>query len=133
MTLEDIKLNVKIKLSGLWASLMLIYIYADLFTFFRKEHLDDILAGELAGIEITEIILLGFMVLMTIPGLMVFLSLVLEAKINRWTNLIIGILQLVLVFPSVIGDANLYFRFASSVETVLLLLILWYAWTWPEQ
>ena len=32
--LEDVKINVKIKLSALWVSIVLVYLYADLFAFY---------------------------------------------------------------------------------------------------
>jgi hypothetical protein len=130
--LEDLKINVKLKLSALWVSLVLIYLYADLFGFYTPGHLEDLMEEELAGFQITQVLLLGFMILMTIPSLMVFLSLTLKAKPNRWVNIIVAILQLVFVLAGIL-DPNIYFIFASSVETVLLLLIIYYAWTWPTQ
>jgi hypothetical protein len=33
---------------------------------------------------------------------------------------------------SVIGETWAYFYFLSIVESALLLLIIWYAWTWPR-
>ena len=130
--LEDLKINVKFKLAALWVTLVLIYLYADVFGFYIPGHIDDLMAGELAGFKITQVLLLGFMILMTIPSLMVFLSLTLKAKANRWANIIVGILQLGFVLAGIL-DPNLFFVFASSVETVLLLLIIYYAWTWPTQ
>ena len=128
---EDVKINIKVKLSALWASLVLIYLYADLFGFYILGDIDEVIDGELAGMPITPVLLLSFMILMTIPSLMVFLSLILKAKANRWTNIIVGMVQLVLVLASGFGDPNIYFVFASGVETVILLLIVWYAWKWP--
>jgi hypothetical protein len=112
---------------------MLVYLYADLFGFFIPGHLVELLAGELAGIPLSQEIVLAYMIFMTIPALMVFLSVTLVAKTNRWINIIIGIVQLILVVPSVIDLPNYYFMFASSIETVLLILIIWTAWTWPKQ
>jgi hypothetical protein len=34
---------------------------------------------------------------------------------------------------SVMGETSAYFLLLSSVESALLLLIVWYAWTWPRQ
>ncbi|ENO12482.1 hypothetical protein MBGDC06_00657 [Thermoplasmatales archaeon SCGC AB-539-C06] len=36
MVLEDIKINVKIKLSALWVALTLSYLYGDLLTFYEQ-------------------------------------------------------------------------------------------------
>ncbi len=131
--LEDVKINVKIKLSALWVTVVLIYLYADLYGFFIPGHIEDLIAGEIAGLQITQGIMLVFMILMVIPSLMVFLSLILKAKANRWINIIVGILQISLVLVSGIESSNSYFIFASSVEAVLLSLIVWYAWKWPTQ
>ena len=120
----DKKIDVKLKLSSLWITLVLIYIYADLFGFFLPDHLADF--------QVTQELLLGFMILMVLPSLMVFLSLTLKAEVNRLVNIIISILQIVFVLVGIL-DPNLYFMFASTVETVILLLIIWYAWTWPIQ
>ena len=128
--LEDIKINVKIKLSALWITLMLIFIYADLFGFFIPGHIEEVITFELR--EMTQIFLLGFMIYMTIPSLMVILSLTLKARINRIVNIIIGIFQALFVVAG-IADPNFYFVFASIVETVLLSLIVWNAWKWPTQ
>jgi len=131
--LEDMKINVKLKLSACWVTVVLLYLYADLFGFYTLGHLENVLAGELAGTEITQGLLLVFMILMTIPSLMVFLSLVLKANVNRWTNIIVGIIQIVFVLGMILGDTDLLYLFSSSVEAVLLLLIIWYAWKWPTQ
>ncbi|MFX1507550.1 MAG: DUF6326 family protein [Promethearchaeota archaeon] len=132
MVLEDTKINVKLKLAALWCSLVLIYLYADLFGFYIPGHIDQLREGEIAGYQITQVLLLGFMILMTIPSLMIFLSLTLKAEINRWVNIITGLLQLGFVVAGIF-DPNIYYIFASSVEIVLLLLIIWYAWKWPTQ
>ena len=131
--LEDVKINVKIKLTAAWASLVLIYLYADLFGFYTPGHLEEVLDGKLAGTQITEVLLLVFMILMTIPSLMVFLSLTLKAKANRWANIIVGIIQIVFVLGMALGDTSLLYIFSSSIEAVLLVLIVWYAWKWPTQ
>ena len=92
--MEDMKINVKIKLSVLWATLMFIYIYVDIFRFFQPGELENILAGKVWVFDITQTWALSAMIMMTIPSLMVFLSLTLKAKANRWINIIMGILHI---------------------------------------
>ena len=64
---------------------------------------------------------------------MVFLSLVLRAAVSRWTNIVLPVLFIVSIVVSVIGETWVYFIFLSIAEIALLLLIIWYAWTWPSQ
>ena len=131
--LEDVKINVKIKLSVLWVAVLFLFIYVDYFGLFRPGLIEDIIAGEVAGIQIGQVFLLAAMILMTIPSLMIFLSLTLKAKANRWTNIIVGIFQIVILLVFVIGESWAFYIFGTIVEVVLLSLIVWYAWKWPKQ
>lgn len=131
--LEDVKINVKIKLAALWVAVNLLFLYVDIYSFFRPGIIEDALAGKVWEFQITQVWLLGVIILMTIPSLMVFLSLTLPAKANRWTNIIVGILYIVVTLGMTIGESWAYYIFASIVEAVLLLLIVVYAWKWPTQ
>ena len=131
--LEDVKVNVKIKLTLLWATLMFIYLYVDFFGLFQPGALETILAGKVWVFEITQTWAMSAMLLMTVPSLMVLLSLVLKAKANRWLNIIMGILYIIVAIGSVIGEAWAYYIFGTIVEIVLLLVIIWTAWKWPTQ
>ena len=129
--LEDVKVNIKIKLSALWVSIMFIYLYVDVFGFYKPGVIEDAIAGKVWTFQITQVWLLGVIILMTIPSLMVFLSLVLPVKANRWTNIIVGILYIVVTLGMTIGESYAFYIFGSIVEAVLLLLIVVYAWKWP--
>ncbi|MGB7096446.1 MAG: DUF6326 family protein [Anaerolineales bacterium] len=133
--LEDPKINIKIKLSGLWVANMFLFIYVDYFGLYIPGVMGKIIEGEVAhtGIQISQVFLLAGITLMMIPSLMIFLSLTLPAKANRWTNIIVGILQIVVLVSALIGESWAYYIFATIVEVVLLLLIVWYAWKWPKQ
>jgi len=129
--LEDVKINIKIKLSALWATVMFIYLYVDIFGFFKPGVIEDAIAGKVWTFQITQVWLLGVIILMTIPSLMVFLSLVLPVKVNRWVNIIVGILYIVVTLGMTIGESYAFYIFGSIVEALLLLLIVVYAWKWP--
>ncbi len=103
--LEDPKINIKIMLSGLWVANMFLFIYVDYFGLFKPGVMEKIIEGEAAhtGIQITQVFLLSVITLMMIPSLMVFLSLTLKAKWNRWTNIIEGIFKIAVVVGALIG------------------------------
>lgn len=69
--------EVQIKLSALWAALMLTYLLGDVLRIFSG----DFKAGEIAGMKITQTMWLGIAVLMVIPIVMVILSLTWTAYI----------------------------------------------------
>ena len=131
--LEDVKINVKIKLSALWVAVNLLFLYVDVYSFFRPGIIEDALAGKVWEFQISQGWLLGVIISITIPSLMVFLSLILKAKANRWTNIIVSSLKIVTLLAFVIGESWAFYIFATIVEVVLLSLIVWYAWKWPRQ
>ena len=131
-TLEDIPAPVKLKLAALWASLMFVFLYVDVLGFYKPGVIAEIQAGRVWEFEITETWALAALALMTIPSLMVFLSLALPAKASRWTNLVAaGLYTVVAIGNAVEADWVLYFAFAALIEVALLALVLRYAWTWP--
>jgi len=134
--LEDPKVNIKVKLSGLWVAVVFLYIYVDYYSLFVPGVLEKMIEGVVAdtGFQITTGFLLSGLAFVMIPTLMIVLSLTLKAKANRWTNIIVGILQVVFVLGSqFIGKPEAHYLFGSGVELVLLLLIVWFAWKWPKQ
>ena len=131
--LKDFDVNVKIKLAGLWVALMFFYLYRDVLGFMEPGHVEDLLAGELAGVRMTQAVLLGSAVLMAIPSIMIFLSLALRAKANRWANIILGIVHIgILGGTFFVGEISALYAFYAVVELLLIGLIVWHAWKWPK-
>ena len=58
-TFEDLKVNVKMKLSALWITLMFCYSYADVLGFYSPGNLAEILTGEIGGVPLTQEMLLA--------------------------------------------------------------------------
>ncbi len=130
--LEDIKVNVKVKLAALWASVMFLYIYVDYFHLFMPGSIEDLTAGKVFVFDITQAFLLAGLASVTIPALMIFLSVALSSKINRWTNMIVATVYIPFTLFNLAGEAWLHMIFGAIVEVVLLLLIIRYAWKWPR-
>jgi Family of unknown function (DUF6326) len=131
--LEDIKVNVKLKLAALWASMMFFYIYVDYFGLYKPGIIKNILAGKVFVFDITQAFLLTALVLTTIPALMIFLSVALPAKVNRWTNIIMAAVWIPYTLFNLASEFWMYMVYGAVVEVVLLLLIIRYAWKWPKQ
>ncbi len=132
--LQDVKINVKFKLSALWVTLMFFYVYRDIIGFMEPGHLEQWMAGEIEGVVITGALLMVSVILQAIPSAMVFLSLILSAKINRWANLILGIVYIALLVGfSSVGKITTLYLFYAIVEAGALALIVWQAWNWPKQ
>lgn len=131
--LDDIKIHVKIKMSALWVSVMFLYIYGDIFWLYQPGKLQEMLQGIMAPLgKTTQVVLLGTSLMMAIPSVMVFLSLVLKPNLNRWVNIIFGVIYTLIILITMPG-AWLFYLFLGSIEVVLTSLIVWYAWNWPKQ
>jgi len=131
---EDVKINVKMKLSALWVALMLVYIYCDIYSLFRTGQIEEMISGQMGPFPVTQGSLLLASILMIIPAVMVFLSLTLKPKVDRWANIILGVLYTFVNISNLIGETWVYYIFSGVVEIALTLLIVWYAWKWrnPE-
>lgn len=130
--LEMLKIPTQVKLAGLWATVMFMYIYVDIIGFFGPGVIADILVGKVSVFDITQTWMLSCVMLMTIPALMVYLSLALPAKANRYTNIGLGVVYILIAVGSAVGDIQAYYVFGSVVETVLLSQIVRIAWKWPR-
>ena len=132
-TLGDVKINVKIKLSALWVTLMLFYIYADILGFYTPGTIEKVVLGEIGGIQVTEGFLFFMAVWMAIPSVMVFLSLMLKANANRWTNIFAGFVSLVVLgLTFFVGEFSARYTFQAVIEGLLMISIVWQAWKWPQ-
>jgi hypothetical protein len=133
--LEDVKINVRMKLSALWASVMFCYIYGDFFQLFTPRALEGMLAGKMGPLGPTiQGVLLGTAMLMAIPSVMVFLSLALKPKANRWANIILGVIYtIVMLIIIAMPGPWAFYIFLTIVEVMLTVLIVWYAWNWPKK
>ena len=132
-TLEDIKVNVKLKLAALWVSFMFLYIYVDYFHLYMPGMVNNILQGQVFVFEITQAFLLAALVSVTIPALMIFLSISLPAIVNRMTNIIVAAVYIPYTLFNLVGETPwIHMLFGAAIEVVLLCLIIRYAFKWPQ-
>ena len=129
---EEVKIPVKIKLSALWASLMFLYIYADHISLFRPGQIEEMMAGRMGPFPVTQVSLLLASILMLIPAVMIFLTTIMKPGLNRWVNLILGVLYTLINISNLIGDIWIFYILFGVVEIALTLLIVWYAWKLPN-
>ena len=130
--LKDIKVSLNLKLATLWASCMFLYIYVDYFHLYMPGKIEDIQTGRVFEFDITQGFLLAALALVTIPALMIFLSVALPAKVNRWANIIIAAVNIPFILFNLAGEAWMHMVFGAVVEVVLLCAIIRYAWKWPR-
>lgn len=131
-SLEDIKVSVQLKLAMLWTSFMFLYAYVDYFHLYMPHTLEDILNGKVFVFDISQAFLLIALIFVAIPVLMIFLSVVLPAKANRLTNIIVAIVFIPYMLFNLAGEAWVHMVLGAVIEVALLCLIIRYAWKWPR-
>lgn len=132
--LEDAKVNVKFKLSALWSSVMFCYIYGDYFSFYVPNKIEGFISGETMLDSPQKLVAAS--VLMAIPSLMIFLSLVVKPKVNRWLNIGFGAFYtaiMILIAITSIAPWWTFYVLLAIVESCITSVIIWYAWKWPKQ
>jgi hypothetical protein len=129
--LEPFKVNVRIKISALWASMLFVFAYVDIFSLYRPDFRADLEAGAIGGFTVNQSFLLGTTVYVVIPSLMVFGALVLRPRVNQIANIALGILYALTIIAGAIGEWD-YYILGSAIEVALLAALVYSAWTWPK-
>jgi len=121
--------ETRIKLSGIWIALMLTYLLGDVLRIFSG----DFSAGAIGEMQVSQGMYLGLAIIMVIPILMVFLSLTLKHKANRWANIGVAIFFFLFNAVGLPTYSSFYDQFLIVVGLVFNGLTVWYAWKWSEQ
>lgn len=130
---EDFKINVKLMLSALWASVLFLYIYGDYFELYVPGKTEGLLNGQ--NMLNTPYKLLFATISLTLPSLMIFLSLMMPPKWNRIINISIGVfltLFTLLVGVSSFTEWKTFYVMLSFLESIITSIIVWKAWHWPK-
>jgi hypothetical protein len=117
--------NREVILSTLWIVVMFNMIFADILSFITPGFFE-----ELNATQVDQPMLLVFAVLLEIPIMMIFLSRILDPKVNRWANIIASIITILFVIGG--GSPYLHYIFFASLEIVLMSLIILIAWGWNQ-
>ena len=121
--------EIKIKLSGIWVALMLTYLLGDVLRIFSG----DFSAGAIGEMQISQGMYLGLAIIMVMPILMVFLSLMLKRKANRWANIIVAVFFFLFNAVGLPTYPSVYDQFLIAVGLAFNVLTVWYAWKWSTR
>ncbi|BCY17602.1 hypothetical protein hrd7_14510 [Leptolinea sp. HRD-7] len=131
-TVFDPSAGKKALFSTLWIFLMFNYLYCDFLSNMESTVLKGLLDGQIAGMAVTPAFMLNAALLMEIPTAMVLLSRVLPFRVNRWANIVAGlIMTLVQVGSLFVGSGPTpHYIFYSVIEASTAAFIVWFAWNW---
>tara|TARA_R110002074_G_scaffold257269_7_gene429774 strand:- start:14662 stop:15075 length:414 start_codon:yes stop_codon:yes gene_type:complete len=128
------KVNIKIKLASLWASVTFCYLYGDYFELYTPDKVNSLITGDNIMDNPTTLLLAS--IILAIPSVMVAASILLEPKINRILNILFGTLftiLMVFIGISTTKEWYLFYVFLAFLESIITALIVWYAWKWPKE
>jgi len=129
---EPCTVNVRVKISALWTSMLFVFAYVDIFSLYRPDFRADLEAEEIGDFTINQAFLLGTTVYIVIPGLLVFLALVLRPQVDRIVNIALAGVYGLTIIAGAVGEWT-YYVVGSAIEVALLAAIVYYAWTWPKE
>jgi hypothetical protein len=122
------KIDTKVLLSTLWIVVMINMLKADILSLFVPGTAEEVAKTAASmGASIPQL-MLGGAIMGQLAIAMIVLSRVLKYGINRWANIVVSIVIIAYIW----GGAAAYphYIFIASVETLCLLLIVGFAWTW---
>ena len=123
------KLDTKVLLSTLWIVVMVNMLKADILSLYIPGAAEEV--AKTAGETPISLLMLGGAIMMEISIVMIILARVLNHKVNRWGNIVTSIITIVFIWGG--ASSEPHYLFIGTVETICLLLIIWFAWRWTKQ
>ena len=120
------KIEKQTLLTNIWIFVLFNMIFRDLHEFVGPTALQD-----MAALEVSEVQLLIFGIVLEIPISMVLLTKVLPIQFVKWTNIAAAIITLV-GFISTIPSADLDDVFFFVVSSIASLSVIYMAWKLPS-
>ena len=129
---QDSKIDTKVILATLWATVMFCYLYADYFGLFTPGQLAEMNRGHIPPLgSSTDGVMLFVSLMMVFPSLMICASVALPARSNRVINFIMGIIYSVIIAITMWSGRS-FFILYGVIEISLTLLVCYHAWAWPR-
>lgn len=122
----------KIKIAVLWLFYTVAFVIVLVLGLGEPGAIEELMAGEISGMQITPELILGLAVLMLAPLVMAWLTLACRRDSrNRWLNVIVGTIFIVIQIFALIGMLSQPSAWAIMMELSKIAapaLIVWYAW-----
>ena len=125
------KVDTKVVLSTLWIMVMINMLKADILSLYIPGAVEEVAKTAVsASASIDQLMLVGA-VMGQLGIAMIVLSRVLKYGINRWANIVVAVVTLAYIWGGMASYPH--YIFIASVESLCLLLIIWFAWAWCNE
>lgn len=134
-SLDDLKVNTRIKLVALWTAVMFCYVYGDYFALYIPGQAEELVSGD--TLLNSPIKVFAASVLMALPPLVIIALVLANAQVARWLNIIFGfmftaIMILIAVTSIPITPEISAYVFYALLESAMTIAIIWLARKWPK-
>src|SRR5512145_2242718 len=116
-------MDTKIILSATWVVVMMVYFLGDILRIVSGD-----VARSLAGQTLNQWMYLAMAILMLLPILMIFLTLVLPQPANRWANIIVAGFFILFNLVGLPSYPSLHDKFLLLVSMAFNWITIGYAW-----
>lgn len=116
----------RVLLSTLWIVVLFNMVFADIVGLLNPGTIEQMMT-----MHPSPGLLAAFTLLLEIPIAMILLSRILRPAINRWANIVAGLLTIAWIVGG--GNTSLTYLIFGSVEVLCLGFIVRLAWTWKEE
>ena len=127
------KVDTKLILMSAWVALMCLYLYCDFFSLYRPGQLGSISSGKMGPFDVSQGGLFLAGALMVIPSLMILVSTLVPARVNRMLNLVASAIYLLVNIGNLIGESWAYYYLFGLLEVGLVIFIFVTSLRWPRQ
>lgn len=131
--LKKYKVTVRTKLSLLWTTVTLLYLYGDYFELYTPHKVEGLITGD--NLLDSPLSLFMASLLLAVPPLMVIGSAILNPALCKWMNISLGIFYSTLMLSIAITSFTAWYAFYvfyAFMESSLTILIIWYAFSWGK-
>ena len=121
--------NPRLLLSILWVFIILNFFARDIHELGRPGMLEQMMSGTIDGGVVTEMLMLIGGIMIEIPILMTILALLLPYGVNRWANINVGILTMLMIVAMNLKP-DLDNVFFMGIQLIALIGVVGIAWQW---
>ncbi|WP_455463955.1 DUF6326 family protein [Candidatus Hodarchaeum mangrovi] len=117
--------DIRIILGFTWVAVVLLYLYGDMFSVLQGHFK----LGEIDGKPLTEVMTLVMATIMSIPIIMIILTVTLDYPLSRWANIIVAVIYILFNLASIRGYP-IYEKYTLFLSMIINAVTVIYAWNW---
>ena len=125
--------DTKLIIMAAWIAMMCLYVYCDMYSLFRPGQLGSMTNGKMGFFDVTQASLFWAGVMMAIPSLMIFVSVLATAGVSRIINIVASAIYILVNIGNLIGETWAYYYLFGLLELGMVIFIFVKSLRWPRQ